>query len=190
MLTACSPQPAPLAARTGSGGELEALVPNCEVGTYAVLLYAAGGGPGAAPLQQIEVPDGGGTVPLGVRIERGERYELTLARTSFELDTLDLEVLAEDEVLATAGGRDTARIMSAEEWAAAGDEFCSAGDREVLVLGVLVLGLVTIVLAVAIGSVLTWRAGRRPGVLLTIGLLLTGCLGWAGLAALWVHARD
>ena len=42
MLTASSPQPAPLAARTGSGGELEALVPTFELGTSALLLYAAG----------------------------------------------------------------------------------------------------------------------------------------------------
>lgn len=188
VLTACSPRPAPLAARTGSGGGLEAVVPDCEVGTYAVLLYPAGEGPGAAPLQQGEVPDGGGAVPMDVRLEPGERYELTLAQTSFELDALALEVLAEDEVLAADAGEDTARIMSVDEWASAGDEFCSAGDREVLLLGGLVLGVILVAVAVVIGSVRAWRARRRPRVLLTFGLLMMGCLGWGGLVALWVRA--
>jgi hypothetical protein len=60
---------------TGSGGELEAVVPNCEVGTYAVLLYPAGEDPAQHTAAAGRVPDGGGAVPMDVRLEAGRAVQ-------------------------------------------------------------------------------------------------------------------
>ncbi len=158
LLTACSPRPAPFAVHADEGGGVTVELPRCEVGAYAVLVYPAGEGPGAAPLTQVPVPAEGGTVTIEPADLGDGDVEIAVGATSVVLDPSTLP--DDGGRLVVEGGEGEGAPGSAASWDDLRTDFCDAEGRDTVLVLALLLGAALVPVLAALAGVLLWRRLR------------------------------